>query len=36
VAVFRVDKRTGRLEFTGHFAAVGNPSAVAFVELKGG
>jgi 6-phosphogluconolactonase (cycloisomerase 2 family) len=36
VAVFRVDKRKGRLEFTGHFAAVGNPSAVAFVELKGG
>jgi 6-phosphogluconolactonase (cycloisomerase 2 family) len=32
VAVFRVD-RTGHLVFTGHFAAVGNPSHVVFVDF---
>lgn len=36
VAVFRVDARTGRLDFTGHFAPVGNPSHVAFVDLAVG
>jgi 6-phosphogluconolactonase len=33
VAVFRVDPTTGGLTFTGHYAAVGNPSAVVFVDL---
>ena len=33
VAVFRVDRNTGGLRFTGHYAPVGNPSMVAFVDL---
>jgi 6-phosphogluconolactonase (cycloisomerase 2 family) len=33
VAVFRVKQETGGLEFTGHYAAVGNPSSVVFVDL---
>jgi len=33
VAVFRVDRKTGALAFTGHYAAVGNPSHVAFLDL---
>jgi 6-phosphogluconolactonase (cycloisomerase 2 family) len=33
VTVFRVDPRTGGLEFTGHYAAVGNPSSIVFVDL---
>ncbi len=33
IAVFRVDRATGQLKFTGHFAAVGNPSMLTFVEL---
>jgi 6-phosphogluconolactonase len=33
VAVFRVDRRAGGLEFTGHYAAVGNPSHVVFLDL---
>lgn len=33
VTVFRVDRATGGLSFTGHYAPVGNPSAVAFLEL---
>jgi 6-phosphogluconolactonase len=33
VAVFRIDSATGRLAFTGHYAPVGNPSHVAFVDL---
>ncbi|WP_165069670.1 lactonase family protein [Paludisphaera rhizosphaerae] len=36
VAVFRVDRATGALAFTGHYAAVGNPSIVAFNDLGGG
>ena len=36
VAVFQVDAKTGGLRFTGHYAAVGNPSIVAFVELAKG
>jgi 6-phosphogluconolactonase len=35
VTVFRVDQRAGRLEFTGHYAAVGNPSSLAFLDLAG-
>jgi 6-phosphogluconolactonase len=33
VTVFRVDRSTGALAFTGHYAAVGNPSIVVFVDL---
>jgi 6-phosphogluconolactonase (cycloisomerase 2 family) len=33
VAVFRVDRQTGGLAFTGHYTPVGNPSAVAFLDL---
>jgi 6-phosphogluconolactonase (cycloisomerase 2 family) len=37
VTVFQVDPRTGGLRFTGHYAAVGNPSSIVFVDLaKGG
>ncbi|MBL9131603.1 MAG: lactonase family protein [Verrucomicrobiaceae bacterium] len=33
VAVFRVDKGTGKLAFTGHYAPVGNPSQIVFREF---
>jgi 6-phosphogluconolactonase len=33
VTVFRVDRATGALSFTGHYAPVGNPSAIVFVDL---
>lgn len=33
VAVFRVDRSSGRLQFTGHYAAVGNPSMILFLDL---
>ena len=33
VAVFRVDRRTGGLAFTGHYAPVGNPSMLVFLDL---
>jgi len=33
VTVFRVDPKTGGLAFTGHYAAVGNPSSIVFVDL---
>jgi 6-phosphogluconolactonase (cycloisomerase 2 family) len=33
VAVFRVDRRSGALAFTGHYAPVGNPSMIAFIDL---
>lgn len=33
IAVFRVDRATGNLAFTGHYAATGNPSCVAFLDL---
>lgn len=36
VTVFRVNARTGALEFTGHYAAVGNPSSIAFLDLASG
>ena len=35
VAVFRVDRRTGALAFTGHYAPVGNPSMIVFLDLAG-
>ena len=33
VTVFRVNRRTGGLKFTGHFAPVGNPSQIVFLNL---
>jgi 6-phosphogluconolactonase (cycloisomerase 2 family) len=33
VAVFRVDRKSGGLSFTGHYAAVGNPSHIVFLDL---
>ena len=37
VTVFRVDRRTGKLAFTGHYTPVGNPSHIVFLDLaKGG
>ena len=33
VAVFRVNRRTGGLSFTGHYAPVGNPSHIVFLDL---
>ena len=32
LAVFKVDRRSGVLNFTGHYAAVGNPSMIAFLD----
>jgi 6-phosphogluconolactonase (cycloisomerase 2 family) len=34
MAVFRVNRRTGGLDFTGHYTPVGNPSMVLFLDLK--
>ncbi len=34
VTVFRVDRETGRLHFTGHYAPVGNPSSIVFLDPK--
>jgi 6-phosphogluconolactonase len=34
VAVFRVDRKTGGLSFTGHYVPVGNPSCIVFLDLK--
>jgi 6-phosphogluconolactonase (cycloisomerase 2 family) len=36
VTVFAVDEKTGRLNFTGQYVAVGNPSAIAFLDLAKG
>ena len=33
VAVFRVDRKRGRLTFTGHYTPVGNPSSIVFLDL---
>ncbi len=33
IAVFRVDRKTGSLGFTGHYAPVGNPSSIVFLDL---
>jgi 6-phosphogluconolactonase len=35
IAVFRVDRKSGGLSFTGHYAAVGNPSHIVFLDLAG-
>ena len=34
IAVFQVDPNSGGLKFTGHYAPVGNPSIVAFLDLS--
>ena len=33
IAVFRADRKTGGLHFTGHYAPVGNPSSIVFLDL---
>jgi 6-phosphogluconolactonase (cycloisomerase 2 family) len=33
VTVFQVDRETGSLTFTGHYAPVGNPSMIVFLDL---
>jgi 6-phosphogluconolactonase (cycloisomerase 2 family) len=33
IAVFRLDRNTGGLRFTGHYIPVGNPSIVVFLDL---
>ena len=33
VAVFRVNRKTGGLDFTGHYTPVGNPSCIVFLDL---
>mgnify|MGYP001826539890 CR=1 FL=1 len=35
LAVFRVDKKSGELSFTGHYVPVGNPSIIVFHDLEG-
>jgi len=32
IAVFAVNRKTGGLKFTGHYAAVGNPSHIVFID----
>ena len=32
IAAFHVDRKTGGLKFTGHYAAVGNPSIIIFLD----
>ncbi len=34
IAVFRVDRISGELQFTGHYAPVGNPSSIVFVDFR--
>jgi 6-phosphogluconolactonase (cycloisomerase 2 family) len=34
IAVFRVDKSTGKLAFTGHYTPVGNPSQIVFRDFS--
>ena len=36
VTVFRVDRKTGGLTFTGQYVPVGNPSCMLFLDLKTG
>jgi 6-phosphogluconolactonase len=33
ITMFRADSASGKLSFTGHYAAVGNPSMVVFLDL---
>ncbi len=34
VTAFRINRKTGALAFTGHYTPVGNPSFIAFLDLK--
>ncbi|NOX99630.1 MAG: lactonase family protein [Verrucomicrobia bacterium] len=34
IAVFRVDQKSGGLDFTGHYTPVGNPSIIIFLDLE--
>lgn len=34
VSTFKVDKKTGKIQFTGQYVPVGNPSHIVFVELE--
>ena len=34
VSTFKVDTKTGKLQFTGQYVPVGNPSHIVFVELE--
>ena len=34
IAVFAVNRTTGELKFTGHYAPVGNPSIIVFLDLS--
>jgi 6-phosphogluconolactonase len=36
ITVFRVNRQTGAINFTGHYAPVGNPSSIVFVDLAKG
>ena len=36
VTVFRVDPKTGLLQFTGQYTPVGNPSIIVFLDLAKG
>jgi 6-phosphogluconolactonase (cycloisomerase 2 family) len=36
IAVFRADRKTGNLTFTGHYVPVGNPSHIVFLDLAKG
>jgi 6-phosphogluconolactonase (cycloisomerase 2 family) len=33
IAVFKVNRKTGSLKFTGHYTPVGNPSIIVFLDL---
>jgi 6-phosphogluconolactonase (cycloisomerase 2 family) len=33
IAIFQVNRKTGGLTFTGHYAPVGNPSSIVFLDL---
>ncbi len=33
IAIFRVDRKTGGLNFTGNYASVGNPSIIVFLDV---
>ena len=34
IAIFKVNQQSGHLDFTGRYAAVGNPSCIVFREMK--
>lgn len=34
IAVFHVNRESGSLEFSGHYAPVGNPSSISFLDME--